>query len=145
MNEKQAKQEGLNFTGIYSSNKDVVKNRIAEIRKEFPKVRIVLVNVPYSKLSRSGPGMGYSAYADEIYRAYDTIKSAGDVQAVHVARVKYIQDKADKELAEEEARFNAVNESVNKAKEAIGFSFKSCKLRVIHDLDNYIEDPAGEV
>ena len=119
MNERQAQQEGLNFTGIYSFNKDEVKNRITDIRREFPKARIVLVNVPHSKLSRSGPGMGYSAYADEVYRAYETIKSAGDVQADHASRVKYIQDKVAKELADEETRFIQVTEAVKSAIETI--------------------------
>jgi hypothetical protein len=119
MTEQQATSEGLNFTGIYSFNKDEVKTRIAGLRKEFPKARIVLVNVPHSKLSRSGPGMGCSAYADNVYRAYDTIKSAGDVQASYIARVKYIQDNAAKELADAEAWFTKTTESIKAARELI--------------------------
>jgi len=70
MNEKQAEQEDLRFTGIYSSDKEEVKIRILEALKTRPKSRIILVTSPASPLSRSHSGSGWSAYADKVYFAY---------------------------------------------------------------------------
>ena len=76
MNEHQARQEGLEFTGIYNFNKEETKAKIAKERKEKPKARIVLVRVPHSKLSRGyTPGScGWAAYADKYYRAYNHLE-----------------------------------------------------------------------
>jgi len=76
MNEHQARQEGLEFTGIYNFSKEETKAKIAKERKEKPKARIVLVRVPHDKLSRGGAGCGYAAYADKYYRAYDNLENA---------------------------------------------------------------------
>jgi len=57
MIEQQAYSKGLHFTGIYSSNKEEVKNRIKQEQELYPKARIVLVNVLHS-----GSNMGYSIY-----------------------------------------------------------------------------------
>lgn len=119
MNEQQAHAQGLHFTGIYSSDKEEVKTRIANDRKKYSKARIVLVNVPHSKLSRSGPGMGYSAYADDIYSAYDLIEHAGDVHQDHADRMAAIEAEYKKKLAEEETRFTDLAAKVMTAREKI--------------------------
>jgi len=119
MNKQQAHEQGLHFTGVYSSDKEEVKTRIAEYRQKYPKARIVLVNEPHSKLSRSGPGMGYSAYADDIYSAYDLIEHAGDVNQDHADRVAAIEAEYKKKLAEEETRFTELAAKVMAAREKI--------------------------
>jgi hypothetical protein len=115
MNEVQARQEGLHFTGVYSSNKEEVKERISKERKECPKARIVLVNVPHNKLSRSGPGMGYSAYADNVWSAYRAIEDCTRQLASIPGSRQYYQNEYDmkmKELADKELSLNrALNEA----------------------------------
>jgi len=68
-----------------------------------PKARIVLVNVPYSKLNRGGPGMGYSAYADKIYSEYKTIESVKP-------RIERHQEALDALKEEYETKVKAVEE-----------------------------------
>ena len=122
MTEQQAREQGLNFTGIYSSNKEEVKERIAEIRKKFPKARIALVNVPHSKLSRGGPGMGYSAYADKTYSAYQIIERAGNVEKKHADLLKTIKERYEQDLSEEKARYDLEHLQVMQALETISNS-----------------------
>lgn len=110
MNEIQANQEGLNFTGIYSSNKEEVKARIAQERLLYPKARLVIVNSPHSKLSRSGPGMGYSVYADSIYRAYQTIEESKKVIQNYASSLDFYKKKFEDEKAK-------LNEQLDKAQE----------------------------
>jgi hypothetical protein len=105
MTEKQAREEGLHFTGIYSSYKDEVKTRIADIRKKYVSARIVLVNVPHSKLSRSGPGMGYSAYACPKYRAYQMLEQLGNIEEVHAKALADIEAKRQTMLFDEQTRY----------------------------------------
>jgi hypothetical protein len=69
MNEKQAMNEGLSFTGIYSWDKEKVQQRIKEERIKRPKARIVQVNTDN----------GYSAYADNKYDAYRTIEDTARI------------------------------------------------------------------
>jgi hypothetical protein len=115
MNERQAQEQGLHFTGHYSSDKDEVKRCIAEDRVKYPKARIVLVNVPHSKLSRSGPGMGYSAYADDKYSAYRTLERLGNVDQNHNVRLLQLKVAYEKRLEEENARYDR---EINNACEA---------------------------
>src|SRR5271157_1768014 len=96
MNEYQAQQEGLHFTGIYSSDKEEVKKRIAESRTKYPKARIVLVNVP------SFLRVGYTAYADNIYSAYENLQELSErITTVHESNVKYYTDEFNKKMKEE--------------------------------------------
>jgi hypothetical protein len=101
MNEQSAREQGLNFTGIYSSNTQEVKDQIAKIKEEYPLCRIRLVNVPHSKLSRSGPGMGYSAHADIVYSAYKGVEEAKKQIDTHHDRLGLLKAEYDKKVADE--------------------------------------------
>ena len=57
---RQLQEEGYTFHGAYSWNKEEIKKRAAEVRKEGNKARVVYV--PGSKYSRSGSGGGWSVY-----------------------------------------------------------------------------------
>jgi len=62
MNAKQAKEEGLMFTGHYSQNKEEIKNTIKILHKEYPKARMMIIS----------ECDGYSIHVDAVYRAYQT-------------------------------------------------------------------------
>jgi len=123
MNKQKAIEEGLNFTGAYSSDKEKIKTKIAEIKKKYPKARVMLVNEPYSKLSRSGPGMGYSIYADKNYRDYKVLEEAeaGDFTKDHETRLARLKDEYEKKISEENQRFMTMKEKVEVAKNNLGF------------------------
>jgi hypothetical protein len=64
MTEKQARQEGLMFTGSYLSwKKEEIKNDAAEIRKQGFRAVVVITS-----------GGGYSVYAEKKYFTYRRIK-----------------------------------------------------------------------
>ena len=112
MNERKAREEGLSFTGIYSHDKEEVKERISKERKERPKARIILVTVPPNKLSRGHHGTGYSAYADEVYFAYENMKAFKNYSESYNASIKRIEDEykekillAEKTYAKNKAKF----------------------------------------
>ena len=63
MNERQARQQGLTFTGAYSHNKEEMKTRAKEIRDQ--SFRAVVCTIPHNPLSRGHGGEGYSVYACE--------------------------------------------------------------------------------
>jgi len=65
MNEKQAQQKGYRFTGDYERDKESLKERANEYKKQGYKV--VICAVPDSPLSRGVVGVGYSIYAEEKY------------------------------------------------------------------------------
>ncbi len=119
MNERQARQEGLEFTGIYSWNKEEVKERIAKERKEKPKARIVLVRIPHNKLSRGGGDGGWSAYADAKYKAYDYIAQYSQRIEHHPTVVLNMLEKHDKERLGLEASLQQYTKIVEKAKEIL--------------------------
>ena len=106
MNERQAESEGLQFTGIYKRSKEEVKQLITEERIAKKGCRIVLVTVPDNKLSRGGCGVGYSAYADEIYFAYVKLDKASSVVYSHSKAIDYIKEECAKKLAEQMERYN---------------------------------------
>jgi hypothetical protein len=60
MNERKAHQMGYNFHGAYSHNKEEMKQRALELRKQGNKA--LVVNEPPNPLSRGHHGMGYSVY-----------------------------------------------------------------------------------
>ncbi len=66
MNERQAEQEGYQFTGHYSHDRNEQKANAKKIREETGYSAIV-VNTPTSKLSRGSHEMGYSVYAEKKY------------------------------------------------------------------------------
>jgi hypothetical protein len=105
MNKRQAIEEGLHFTGIYNSSKDEVKQKIAGYRIQYPKARIVLVEEPFDKLSRNYPGKGYSAYADDIYSAYETIARNKDITENHQKTIEYYKNEYEKKVAELTERY----------------------------------------
>lgn len=122
MTEREAEQQGLSFTGIYSSNKEEVKTRIAKERKEKPKARIVLVRVPHNPLSRSycRGGCGWSAYACPKYRAYDRLEEFSKRMENHPSYVLQVLEKHDKERRELEANFREYAKIVVEAEGILG-------------------------
>jgi len=119
MTETNAKKEGLHFTGIYSWDKEEVKNRIKDEKEKYPKARIRLVNSPPSRLSRGHHGMGYSAYADEIYSAYQTIEQYEPRIKNHASHIAEIKKRHAEELAKEEKTYTEIIERFNEAKEKL--------------------------
>jgi len=109
MTEKNARQEDLSFTGIYSFYKEEVKARIKEERKERPKARIVLVWSPASKLSRGYSSGGWSAYADEKYSAYSTLERTSKVIDSYDNRVISIKNEYAKKIADAKAEFTTAS------------------------------------
>ena len=65
MREKQAEQKGYRFTGSYERDKDTIKERAKEYKKEGYK--IIICEVLDSPLSRGPRGTGYSVYAEPKY------------------------------------------------------------------------------
>lgn len=104
MNEKQARSEELEFTGIYCRSKEEVKSLIAEERAKYPGVRIVQVN----------EGTGYAAYAEPKYRAYKQIGDAQKRIEGHDARVKRIKEAFEADMKKEEDYLKAAQESLEK-------------------------------
>jgi hypothetical protein len=60
MTKKQAEQAGYSFHGAYDHNKEKIKERAAQLRKEGNKA-IVITEKP-DRLSRGHRGDGYSVY-----------------------------------------------------------------------------------
>jgi len=80
MKKEQAMQNGYQFSGVYSWDKDEVKARIKEERKKGNKA--ILVTVPPNKLSRGHHGTGYSMYiikSDENVKAEKILKIKSDI------------------------------------------------------------------
>lgn len=107
MTEKQAIEQGLHFTGIYSSNKDEVKSNIEEARKKYPLAKIVLVN--------RSPRNGYSAYACNKYSAYKTLESLGNIEEKHNKRLTELINTHLTNIATEEARTTKEKDDAQKA------------------------------
>lgn len=94
MTERQAKRQGLNFTGVYerSYNSDKAKMRAAEIRKEY-KCRAVLVTTDG----------GVSVYADDSYHIRYQAESVKTRLSGIENRKKRAYDKYLEEIKEIEA------------------------------------------
>jgi hypothetical protein len=113
MNEVQARQEGLSFTGHYSQDKDEVKANAKKIRDAGFNARVV--NVPTSKLSRGSHSMGYSVYADKHYFAQQTIEDCTRyLNCIH-SRKEHLKEQYDKDLAQIEADKATYTERLHKA------------------------------
>jgi hypothetical protein len=98
MNEVQARQEGLSFTGHYSQDKDEVKANAKKIRDAGFNARVV--NMPTSKLSRGSHSMGYSVYADKRYFAQQTIDDCNRYLNCIESRKQHLKEQYEKDLAQ---------------------------------------------
>jgi len=90
MNKKQAKADGLEFTGIYNRFKEDTQERIKTERVLRPKSRIVMI----------AEDDGYSAYADDKYFAYGIIKEATLCINEHENIVTNLQKEYERDLVE---------------------------------------------
>jgi len=97
MNERDARAEGLQFTGHYSHDKEDIKIKALKIRSFG--FRAIVVNVPTSKLSRGSHGMGYSVYAEPAYEV-----ACLDRQRYEGAKASLENGYHDNEIAELEAK-----------------------------------------
>jgi len=77
MTSRQADESGYNYTGVYSRDKEEIKERIVEEKKKGNKA--VIVNTPTSGYARGYKGMGYSMYV---------IKSPANLKA---EKIKYYE------------------------------------------------------
>ena len=89
MKENQAMEKGYRYTGSYERNKDTIKEQAKEYKAKGYKV--VICNVPDSKLSRGGGGMGYSIYAEPKYFIDKEVKELNE-------RLNYIESRKQYEL-----------------------------------------------
>ena len=112
MNKREAEKQGLNFTGIYSFSKEEVKERIAKVRKDKPKARIVMIWEPSSKLSRGSHSGGWSAYADEKYRAYEQIENAQKIIGTHESSLVSLRIEYEKQVEDEEKKFKSAQQKL---------------------------------
>jgi hypothetical protein len=99
MNERQAREKGLSFTGCYKRNKDELQERLLEFRKNGYKVYIV--TEPVSQYSRScDKSPGYSIYAEQRY-FWDKSKKEINQQLDRIpAEKEYMYTKYLNDLAE---------------------------------------------
>ena len=108
MNEKQARDRGYSFTGVYNFAKEDSVARLDQIKAN--RYKAILVYIPTSKYSRGGGSGGYSVYAEAKY--FNDIERC-DLQ-VRVAGIPYQREKALddyqavlKKIYNNENRFNA--------------------------------------
>jgi len=104
MNWKQAKEKGFDFTGIFSWDKEEVKNRAKQIRGKGYKC--YLVSEPPDPLSRGHHGTGYSVYAEP---KYELDKQAEDIK-LRISRHQAILDNLKTQYDENVAKENAENQ-----------------------------------
>lgn len=105
MNKKNAKEQDLRFTGIFSHDKEEVKDRIKKERKEKPGSRIMLVTEPPNRLSRGHHGNGYSAYADEVYFAHERLRTLRHYAERFTKTRKKIREECDAKIEQAEKQF----------------------------------------
>ena len=99
MRENQAEQKGYKFTGAYGRDKDVIKERA---KKEFKEkgYRVVVCDVPDSKLSRGGRGTGYSIYAEQKYFIDQEIESINKILSHVDSRKQLALDEYNRKISE---------------------------------------------
>jgi len=119
MNERQAIESGLHFTGVYSKDREEVKVRMSELRSKRPGAKICLVNVPHSKLSRSGPGMGYAIYGDSVFSDYEVIETNCNYENEFNDAFAYYKSECDKKVEEARKRCEEKRGLVLAAKERL--------------------------
>ena len=92
----QAIAEGLHYTGITNSNKEIVKDRIKKERAEKKGIRIILVSEKCR--GRIYDTIMYSAYADNKYFAYDTVERFRDCESHHDTLLMKIEEEYEKKV-----------------------------------------------
>lgn len=98
MNETTAKQNGLNFTGIYARSSDEVKPRLEEIRKQGYKAYIVTIKD--SLHSRSACiSQGYAVYTEPSYQQDAQAVKYRNSIAAHPVAVQRLRDEFAAKLA----------------------------------------------
>lgn len=98
MNEQQAREKGLTYTGYYERSKDALQGKLDEFHRL--KYKAAIITVPDNPLSRGVIGVGYSIYVEKRYRVDREIvvikKLLQDIpDNLKQARIKY-----DVEVAE---------------------------------------------
>ena len=109
MNEAKAKQIGLNFTGCYNSDKEVVKAEAKRIRKLGFNAYVVTNRA--SKLSRGQRSgiTGWSVYTCERYCAFkslERLKERKNAIPSRLEQAKIDYQNAVKEIREDETVIN---------------------------------------
>jgi len=104
MNKTKALSQGLNFTGIYNSDKNKTKNEIASCRKERPGSRIVMVTENPS---------GYSAYADDLYFAYNIILKNQNIESKYLTTKTILENEYKKDLEKLNKQYQITCEKLN--------------------------------
>ena len=118
MNEREARGlHGLRYTGIYNSFRDTTKERIALERKEKPRSRIVMVTE--HSMTRGGRRTGYSAYADDLYFAYNIVKDHKNYEEKYKERKASLEAKYKKDLEELNASYQKEVEMIKEAQAKI--------------------------
>jgi len=121
MNENKARELGLSFTGLYSSDKKEFDKSFVKYKLAHPKARIVKVWTPTSKLSRgwcAGAG-GWSAYADEKYFAYGIKAEAERVINDHDAVLERLKKEYDKQVVLQNEKFKTAKKKFEDAESVL--------------------------
>jgi len=108
MKEKQAEEKDYRFTGHYERNKDSIKENAKEYKKKGYKV--VICEVPDSKLSRGGGGMGYSIYAEQKYFIDEEVKKLNSDLAYTNFRKQIALDEYNRVILEIESDKSRIEE-----------------------------------
>ena len=99
MNEITAKQNGLEFTGIYARSSDEIKPRLAEIRKQGYKAYIVIIkDSPYSRSACIS--QGYAVYTEPRYQQDAQAVKYRNSIAAHPVAVQRLRDELAAKIAE---------------------------------------------
>ena len=98
MRENQAEQKGYRFTGDYGRDKDDMKERAKGYKAKGYKV--VVCDVPDSKLSIGGRGTGYSIYAEQKYFIDQEIESINKILSHVDSRKQLALDEYNRKISE---------------------------------------------
>lgn len=106
MNEKQAEAIGLGFTGIFSFNKEEMKQKAIEIRKKYPKAKCRVITEKHNPLSGNSHGDEYSIYCDNVYFAYLKVERLQQIITDYPNKRKFLIEKQQKELLNSDLEFS---------------------------------------
>jgi len=110
MTEKQAREKGLTFTGVYSSSADreIIDTKLDELKVKYPTAK-------FYKVKHNCTGM--PIYADKIYLAHKTIENSEQyINVAYPSSVEYIQKKYNDELAKLQEQFTSHQKALFDAK-----------------------------